>query len=299
MPRAIRPLPVHPISPTARQRWGVLQALTLLATLGFVVAWLAVPEVALPLFWRGLLPIVAVLLLLAPHVWRNICPLATASMAGRDATRGLRVRSRHLPWLSAAAIALFVVAVVFRRSVFETSGPATAALVGGALLLGIVPGRLGEGKAGFCNAICPIGPVERLLGQWAVVEVGNPRCPTCTLCTEAGCLDLALDKAPAQHLGRARRSHGWLLRPWGMFGAAFPGLVAGWGVAGSAAVGPAGTATRMLLGGAVTWLLAGAASLSGLGLPRILRTSALAAAVTYAWFAWPAAYHAWEALLRG
>jgi hypothetical protein len=277
----------------------VLQGLVLLGAVAFLVGWIARPDLTLALFWRGTLPLVALTLLLAPHVWRNICPLATASMVGRDPTHGFRIGTRQLPWLSAAAIALFLVAVVFRRSIFEQSGPATAALVGGALLLGVVPGRLGEGKAGFCNAICPIGPVERLLGQWAVVKVGNPRCPTCTLCTEAGCLDLALDKAPAQHLGRTRRSHVWLLRPWGAFGAAFPGMILGWGLAGAAESGPAETATRMLLAGGVSWSIAVVAALAGIGLTRVLRVSALAAAVVYAWFAWPAAYQTWATLLAG
>ena len=37
-------------------------------------------------------------------------------------------------------------------------------------------GRRGERKAGFCNALCPILPVERLYGQAPLVAAGNPRC---------------------------------------------------------------------------------------------------------------------------
>ncbi len=299
MPRVIRPLPIRPVTPAARRWWGVAQAAVLVATIGLLVALLLRPGLSLVLLWRGLVPILALTLLLAPHVWRNVCPLATVSMLGRGPGSGRPLPPGRQPLVATIAIVLFLVAIILRRSVFETDGTASAGLIGGALVLAGTVGRLGERKAGFCNAICPVGPVERLLGQYAQFNPGNPRCEPCTLCTPRGCLDLALDKTPAQLLGRARRSAAWLGRPTGAFGVAFPGIVAGWGVAGLAGWGIGGTAMAVAGGGALTWLAGLAAVRRGVGSAAILRSSALVAAVLYACFAWPVAFASWRQLLGG
>ena len=96
-------------------------------------------------------------------------------------------------------------------------------------------------KAGFCNAICPVLPVERLYGQRPLARIDNPRCAPCTMCTIKGCIDLATAKSIAQTLGRARRSHTWLSAWYGVFVAAFPGFVVGYYTTQDGPLATAGT----------------------------------------------------------
>lgn len=300
MPHVIRPLPIRRVTPAARRWWGVAQGVVLVGTLVLLAGLLLLPDISLQLLWRGLVPVLALTLLLAPHVWRNLCPLATLGMAGRDSTRGRVLTAARQPAWSVVAIAIFLAAITVRHGIFERDGTASAMLIGGALVVAGTAGRAGQRKAGFCNAICPVGPVERLLGQYAVFNPGNPRCEPCTLCTERGCLDLALDKTPAQILGRtSRRGTGWLLHPTGAFGAAFPGIVAGWGMAGIADAGIGATALAIGASAAVSWLLAGIAAVLGAPSARILRVTAIVAAAVYAGFAWPVAFATWQRLLAG
>ncbi len=95
-------------------------------------------------------------------------------------------------------------------------------------LAAISLGLLFDAKAGFCNSICPLLPVERLYGQRPWLEPGNPRCPSCDVCTRGGCLDLGPTKSVAQTLGPARRSTRWIVTPFGVFSLAFPGLIVGY-----------------------------------------------------------------------
>ncbi len=275
------------------------QALVFVATTLLLVGLFLRPGFSLQLLWRGLVPVLALTLLLAPHVWRNICPLATAEMAWRDSAVGRAMPAARQPLLGVIAIAIFLVAISVRHTVFEPSGSASAILIGGAMLVAGTIGRRGQRKAGFCNAICPVGPVERLLGQYAQINPGNPRCDPCTLCTPRGCLDLALDKTPAQLLGRSRRSSGWLWRPTGAFGAAFPGIVLGWGIAGIADFGVGATVGAIGAGAIVVWLLALGAARLGAPSARVLRVTALAGAAIYAGFAWPVAVATWRQMLAG
>ena len=83
-------------------------------------------------------------------------------------------------------------------------------------------------KAGFCNSICPVLPVERLYGQAPLATLSNPRCPDCTLCTPRGCIDLSPSKSVAQTFGPVRRSQAWLFTSFGVFAGSFPGFVLGY-----------------------------------------------------------------------
>ncbi len=133
-----------------------------------------------------------------------------------------------LPATGAIGIVLLVVMVPARRFLFNTDGVALAFTIIAVVALAIVLGGFLQLKAGFCNAICPVLPVERLYGQHPLVRVSNPRCVPCTMCTSKGCIDLAPTKSIAQTLGTARRTHAWLGRGFGIFAAAFPGFVVGY-----------------------------------------------------------------------
>ena len=93
--------------------------------------------------------------------------------------------------------------------------------------LAIAGGLAFDAKAGFCNAICPVLPVERLYGQSPLVRIGNPRCSSCTACAPA-CIDRSPVRAPRQALGAAASRRFWTFSAFGGFAAAFPGFVLGY-----------------------------------------------------------------------
>ena len=154
-------------------------------------------------------------------------------------------------------------------------------------ILALVLGRFFQLKAGFCNAICPILPVERLYGQHPLLKVNNPRCTPCTMCTARGCIDINPTKSIAQTLGSKRRSHAWLSSAFGVFAAAFPGFVVGYYTTQDGSLAIAGSvyfnvAAWMLASYLVTtflvWIL-------NAGSVRTMMVLAAVAVGIYYWFA--------------
>lgn len=207
--------------------WRTAQVVVLFGTAGLVGLLAFRPAQGLRVLWAGAVPVLPAVLLVQPALWRNVCPLATLSLAvGRPGGRGIDA-ARVEMWTALGAALLYLV-VPARLLLFDGSATAAILLIVGATLAAVAFGVGRESKAGFCNAMCPMLPVERLYGQAPVLDVSNVRCATCTTCTPRGCLDLAGGKAIAQVIGPARRTHHWLLRPFGLFAASFPGLVGGW-----------------------------------------------------------------------
>jgi hypothetical protein len=313
--------------------WRLAQAAALLGLLGAAVALVAAPSLGLRVVWSAAVPVLPAVFLLGPALWRNVCPLATLGTGGAPATplttSEWRARlmatsalpvvgpaapaptagARSLPTVHASAgqrarrtviaranvtgIVLLLALLPARRLLLNESAPATLALVAAAGLAAWTLGRRGERKAGFCNALCPILPVERLYGQAPLVAAGNPRCEPCTVCTTRGCLDLAGRKAVAQVLGPGRRSRAWLREPFGAFAASFPGLVLAYGLAPALAGSPAGTVALFLALGAVSWLVVLAAAVRGAPSTVLVPGCAAVAAALYYWFAGPDLGRAW------
>jgi hypothetical protein len=122
-------------------------------------------------------------------------------------------------------LVLLFLLVPARRFLFNTNGIALGATIIAVSLLALVGGAIFSRRAGFCNAICPVLPVEKLYGQSPLVRIGSARCADCSLCTPSGCIDLAATKTVAQTLGPRRRDGRWLLTPFGVFAASFPGFI--------------------------------------------------------------------------
>lgn len=208
--------------------WTVAQWLGLGLTAVLLAGLVYWPEPTLHILWDMVIPLLPAVFLINPLLWRNACPLATlnAATGGRAGAQARGGRSLAFAW--AVGIVLLAVMVPARRFLFNVNGPVLAATIvvvaALALSLGIVFSR----RAGFCNAVCPVLPVEKLYGQMPLVQMGTPRCADCNLCTPVGCIDLAGRKTTAQTLGPTRRGHAWLVTPFGAFAAAFPGFVIGY-----------------------------------------------------------------------
>jgi NADPH-dependent 2,4-dienoyl-CoA reductase/sulfur reductase-like enzyme/ferredoxin len=63
--------------------------------------------------------------------------------------------------------------VPLRITLFERSGPASAALLLGALAVALAGGVLLSGRSGWCSTLCPLLPVQRLYGQTPFAVVRN------------------------------------------------------------------------------------------------------------------------------
>lgn len=212
------------VSPPSRY-WSAAQyvgiALTVVLLGGLVIR----PAVSLHILWDKVIPLLPAVFLVNPMLWRNVCPLATLnSVTGaRVGKRVLDAGPARVAW--AAGILLLLVLVPARRFLFNTDGTALAATIAAVGVLALGAGLIFSRRAGFCNAICPVLPVEKLYGQAPLVAVGSPRCFDCSLCAPIGCIDLAATKTVAQTVGPARRGRGWLTTPFGIFAAAFPGFI--------------------------------------------------------------------------
>lgn len=266
---------------------GVLLTLVLLAAL-----WVA-PDPTLNLLWNGVIPVLPASFLISPAIWRNTCPLATLSMIGGGSRT---LKSDHMPMAGGLGIVLLFVLVPARRFLFNTDGQVLALTIAAVAALAVVAGLLYSAKAGFCNSICPVLPVERLYGQAPIAPIGNPRCGNCVGCAPSGCIDLVPHAAVTQTLGKAARSGRWLLTPWGAFAAAFPGFMIGYFALED---GPLARAASVY-GTIAMWMAVSFAMTALIVLTRLIPTVWMtrllgAAALTlYYWLGAPALATAWD-----
>lgn len=170
--------------------WRTVRTVGVAVAAVIVVMLFVRPAGALFAFWQLVIPVVPMLLILAPGLWRNLCPLATVNQTPR-----LLRWTRALPaprWLQqygyVIAITLFLVIVVNRKVVFNTNGPALGVLLIVIFSAAFIGGATLKGKAGWCSSMCPILPVQRIYGQTPFVLVRNTHCEPCLGCTK-NCYD--------------------------------------------------------------------------------------------------------------
>lgn len=207
------------------------------------------PEITLRILWNAVIPILPATFLVSPQLWRNVCPLATLTMLPPERPSARRITEGTVRTATVIGLLLLVVLVPARRAIFNTDGPFLATTIGAIALLALVAGLAYHRKAGFCNAICPVLPVERLYGQRPLLKVQNVRCLPCIQCTDRGCLDRSHLDSLRTVLGPRRNTPNWIFSPFGIFAAAFPGFVVGYFLAHDGA--PAVSTYRHVLQGMV------------------------------------------------
>ena len=205
--------------------WHPIRALSVAVFLGLCVALFVRPAGALFFFWRLLIPMLPLVFLLAPGLWRNVCPLAAANQAPRlwNITRGLKqpgfLRDRGY----VVAIVLFAAIVVSRKPLFDKHGAALAFVLLALITAAFVMGTTYRGKSGWCSSVCPLLPVQRLYGQTPFVTVPNSHCQPCVGCTK-NCYDF--NPGAAYQADMHEHDEEWSA-PRKFFAGAFPGLIAG------------------------------------------------------------------------
>lgn len=170
--------------------WHALRAVSLAAVAGLIWLCFARPSLALLLFWGLAVPLLPLVFLTLPGLWRNLCPLATTNQLPRlfGLTRGLALPAGLRRYAVLIGLSALFLAVSARRVLFDTDATALAGLVGGALALALLGGLVFKGKSGWCGSFCPLLPVQRLYGQEPLRVIANSHCQPCVGCTR-NCYD--------------------------------------------------------------------------------------------------------------
>ena len=203
--------------------WHGLRVLSVAAAIGLGLLLIVRPQTGLFVLWQLVIPIVPAVFLLAPGLWRNVCPLAALNQLPRLAgfTKGLAHSPAIREYSFIVGIVGFFALVSSRKLLFDGDGMATAILLFGALGLAFVGGVLFRGKSGWCSSVCPMLPVQRLYGQTPFVTVPNSHCRPCVGCTK-NCYDFNPKVAYlADQYDDDRRYVGFRR----FFAAVFPGFV--------------------------------------------------------------------------
>jgi len=177
--------------------WRVLQGVLLLAGALLVGVLLFQPAIGLAIMWNVLIPIAPALLVMAPGLWRNICPMATFSLLPQSLGFS---RKRLLSHQWAGLLGLMSVAALFlivplRHISLNTNGPMTALMLMFAAGIAVSMGFVFEWRSGWCTSLCPFHPVEKLYGFSPPITVKNMRCDSCGKCT-APCPDSTRSMTP-------------------------------------------------------------------------------------------------------
>ena len=212
------------MSKNQRTFWRVVQVLAWAAGMFTWGALTVKPALGLHLLWNVLIPVAPALFVVAPGIWRNVCPLGSMSLAPHHF--GLSRRKRISPlWrgrLYLGAFVLLMLVVPARKVVLDTNGPLLAAVLGVVGGLAITMGVLFNQKSGWCSSLCPVYPVELLYGSRPLLSVPNAHCPSCSNCVEP-CSEATAGLTPKTavntHLGR---------RVGAVLIGVFPGFVWGW-----------------------------------------------------------------------
>ncbi|MGH7693645.1 MAG: hypothetical protein ACRENH_01620, partial [Gemmatimonadaceae bacterium] len=247
------------------------------------------PRPTLHILWDMVIPILPAVFLVNPMLWRNVCPLATLNVltGARHAPGALTRRSLKASWV--IGLVLLALMAPARRFLFNTDGPVLALTIVGVAGIALAAGILAPRRAGFCNALCPVLPVEKLYGQSPLVKIGVARCENCSICTPLGCIDLVRDKAVRQTLGPGAQTARWLATPFGAFAAAFPGFILGYFTLSDGSITTAGRVYQHMLVWTLASLAVTAAVVLAFHVPARRGVAALGALsiALYYWFAAP------------
>ena len=205
--------------------WHAMRAASLVGGLVVAALLIAVPDTGLFVMWKVVIPALPLLFMVAPGIWRNLCPLAASNQTPRalKITKALTAPNWLKEYGYVIAFSLFIVFVVLRRLGLDDDGGWSALLLLGALTGAFAGGMVLKGKSGWCSTICPLLPVQRIYGQTPLVLVANAHCQPCV-----GCVKNCYDFNPrAAYLADLHDNDGYWSGYRRFFVGAFPGIVAG------------------------------------------------------------------------
>ncbi len=268
--------------PRPHSLWTPVRALSVAGMVALAVLALARPATGGTVVFDLVVPMLPLVFVFAPSVWRNVCPMAAVNRGA-----GLISPGRTLPpWLRQhgylVGLTTFFVLAAVRPVVFEDGGVGLGVLLCALLAIPLMTGLLFESKSGFCGSICPLRPAQGLYGPAPSVQIDS-RCKPCTGCT-VNCPDTdprgAARKDLAQPADRGTRM---------VFAGALPGFTFAFFSAAPAVRADLTTfAPRLLVAMlAGVGLLFALDAITKIGPARLVVLAASAALGTFYWFAIP------------
>ena len=205
--------------------WQAIRVCSVAAYFALVVTLFVRPAAGLFIFFGIIVPLLPVLFLVAPGLWRNICPMAATNQIPRVFGFG---RALNPPdWLRnrgyLIAMALFFGIAGARLAGLDQSGPATGVVLALMIAAAFAGGYVFKGKSGWCSSICPLFPVQRVYGQTPYVTVPNSHCKSCVGCAK-NCYDFKPRAAYQADLADTDRGWSGARK---LFVAALPGFILG------------------------------------------------------------------------
>ncbi len=267
--------------------WWAARAVALAATLALAALLIVNPALGLTLFWKLAIPLVPALLVIAPGLWRQVCPMATMNQIPRLA--GWQ-RPAELPaWAKASAfgiaVALFVAAVALRVPLLNHAGPVVGAGLIVVLALALAGGFAFKGRSGWCGTFCPLAPIQRTYGQAPLFVVKNGYCEPCVGCQKS-CYDFNPRAAVFSDVYDEDPRHAAQRQ---LFFGLLPGLILGYFLQGADPAYGTGTHLAILL--ASVCASAGLFALARAFLPvsayRVALGFSVLALASFYWFAGP------------
>src|SRR5919109_4287540 len=146
--------------------WQAIRVATLLGAIALAAALVLAPDDGLFVMWKLVIPVLPLMWLVVPGLWRNICPLSASNQTPR--VLGLSKAGTAPAWLKdygfVIAAGLIVLFVSLRKVGLDDSGPASALLLLGALGGGFIGGVMLKGKSGWGSSVFPLLPIQRVYG---------------------------------------------------------------------------------------------------------------------------------------
>lgn len=205
--------------------WQGMRAGSVVAGLALAAILLIDEDAGLFLLWKVVIPLLPLLFLTVPGLWRNLCPLAASNQTPRalKLTKAVTAPSWLKEYGYVIAFGLFITFVVLRKQGLDDSGVYSALLLLGAMTAAFTGGIFLKGKSGWCSTICPLLPVQRIYGQTPLMLVANAHCQPCV-----GCVKNCYDFNPrAAYLADLHDQDTYWSGYRKYFVGAFPGLVLG------------------------------------------------------------------------
>ena len=216
-------VPTH-LSKNEHIVWRTIQGLFFLIGLTIFLLLIFAPPIGLHAFWNVLIPVAPALVVFAPGLWRNVCPLASTSLFPRHMNWSLRKKlpDRWKHRLNLLAILLLLAIVPSRHLLLDTSGPATATVIAALAVLAVGLGFVFEWKSAWCSGLCPVHPVEKLYGAKPAIAFKNAHCHQCEKC-----VSICPDSVSGRHLASRKSNLPQRTGEFLMVGG-FPGFIWGW-----------------------------------------------------------------------
>src|SRR3954462_9284057 len=203
--------------------WQSMRVGSIVGGVTVAVLLIAAPATGLFVMWKVIIPTLPFLFLVAPGLWRNLCPLP----ASNQTPPALKLtKTPTAPnWLKeygyVIAFSGFILFVVLRRFGLDDNGAYSALLLLGAMAAAFTGGMFFKGKRGWGNHVVPLLPVQRIYGQTPLAMVANAHCQPCV-----GCVKNCYDFNPrAAYLADLKDSDSYWSGYRRFFVGAFPGLV--------------------------------------------------------------------------